>query len=104
MPVKNTREGIRDGVILGVPTRSLATAAGGLVGIAAAFGRPPGGGGGGGPEPLKPGMGGGGGGGGGGPGIVLYSDLLLHNFLDAETGESWSARELREVIRCSSYI
>lgn len=54
-------------------TRSLATAAGGLAGIAAAFGSPPGGGGGGGgPEPLKPGMGGGGGG-GGGPGIVLYS-------------------------------
>lgn len=60
------------GVILGELTRSLATAAGGLAGIAAAFGRPPGGGGGGGPEPLKPGMGGGGGG-GGGPGIVLYS-------------------------------
>lgn len=89
-------------VILGALTRSLATAAGGLVGIAAAFGRPPGGGGGGGPEPLKPGMGGGGG--GGGPGIVLYSDLVLHYFLDAETGESWSARELREVICYSSYM
>lgn len=51
-------------------TRSLGTATGGLAGIAALFGRPPGGGGGGGgPEPLKPGMGGG----GGGPGIVLYS-------------------------------
>lgn len=54
----------------------MATAAGGLADIAAAFARPPGGGGGGGgPEPPKPGMGGGGGGGGGGPGIVLwYSD------------------------------
>lgn len=48
----------------------MATAAGGLVGIAVAFGRPPGSGGGGGPEPPKPGMGGGGG--GGGPGIVFY--------------------------------
>lgn len=83
----------------------MATTARGLVGIAAAFGRPPGGGGGGGPEPLKPGIGGGGGGGGGGPGIVLYySELVLHKFLDAETGESWGARELREVIGCSSYI
>lgn len=72
MPVKNTREDIRDGIKSGELTRSLATAAGGLAGIAAAFGRPPGGGGGGsGPELPKPGMGGGGG--GGGPGIVLYS-------------------------------
>lgn len=73
MLIKNTREDIRNGGQSGQLTRSLVTAAGGLAGIIAAFGRPPdGGGGGGGPEPLKPGMGGGGGG-GGGPGIALLS-------------------------------
>lgn len=73
MPVKYTQKDIERRVRSGGPTRSLATAAGGLAGIVAALGRPPGGGGGGGgPEPPKPGMGGGGGG-GGGPGIVYYS-------------------------------